>query len=49
MIHDRDANAACNILVAAGLAETQNACGGYGSPGAALAVASEAGTHRGTA
>jgi putative transposase len=49
MIHDRDANAARNILVAAGLAETQNACGGYGSPGATLAVASEAGTHRGAA
>lgn len=26
--HDRDVNAAKNILVAAGLAETQNACGG---------------------
>ena len=49
MIHDRDANAARNILVAAGLAETQNACGGYGSPGATLAVAGEAGTHRGAA
>jgi putative transposase len=49
MIHDRDANAARNILVAAGLAETQNACGGHGSPGATLAVASEAGTHRGAA
>jgi putative transposase len=48
-VHDRDANAACNILVAAGLAETQNACGGYGRPGATLAVASEAGTHRGAA
>jgi putative transposase len=49
MIHDRDANAARNILVAAGLAETQNACGGYGSLGATLAVAGEAGTHRGAA
>jgi putative transposase len=48
-VHDRDANAARNILVAAGLAETQNACGGYGRPGATLAVASEAGTHRGAA
>jgi hypothetical protein len=47
--HDRDANAARNILVAAGLAETQNACGGTLSPGQALAVASEAGTHRGAA
>jgi len=48
-IHDRDSNAARNILVAAGLAETQNACGGSVSPGAALAVAGEAGTHRGAA
>jgi len=35
---DRDANAACNILVAAGLAETQTACGGSVSPGQPLAV-----------
>jgi putative transposase len=48
-VHDRDANAARNILVAAGLAETQNACGGHGRPGATLAVASEAGTHPGAA
>jgi putative transposase len=48
-VHDRDANAARNILVAAGLAETQNACGGHGRPGAILAVASEAGTHPGAA
>jgi putative transposase len=27
VVHDRDINAARNILVAAGLAETQNACG----------------------
>jgi putative transposase len=46
-VHDRDANAARNILVAAGLAETLTACGGHVSPGATLAVASEAGTHRG--
>jgi putative transposase len=46
-VHDRDANAARNILVAAGLAETANACGGHRRPGATLAVASEAGTHRG--
>jgi len=46
-IHDRDSNAARNILVAAGLAETQNACGGSVRPGATLAVAGEAGTHRG--
>jgi putative transposase len=48
-LHERDSNAARNILVAAGLAETQNACGGNVSPGATLAVADEAGTHRGAA
>jgi putative transposase len=48
-IHDRDSNAARNILVAAGLAETQNACGGSVRPGATLAAAGEAGTHRGAA
>jgi putative transposase len=47
--HDRDANAARNILVAAGLAETQNACGGHRRPGQPLAVANEAGTRRGAA
>jgi putative transposase len=47
--HDRDVNAARNILVAAGLAETLTACGGHVRPGATLAVASEAGTHRGAA
>jgi putative transposase len=46
-VHDRDVNAARNILVAAGLAETLNACGGHVSPGATLAVAGEAGTRRG--
>jgi putative transposase len=46
-VHDRDVNAARNILVAAGLAETLTACGGHVSPGAPLAVASEAGTRRG--
>jgi putative transposase len=46
-VHDRDVNAARNILVAAGLAETQNACGGHVRPGATPAVASEAGTHPG--
>ena len=46
-VRDRDANAARNILVAAGLAETLTACGGHVRPGATLAVASEAGTHRG--
>jgi putative transposase len=48
-IHDRDINAARNVLVAAGLAETQNACGGSVRPGVTLAVAGEAGTHRGAA
>jgi putative transposase len=49
-LHDRDVNAARNILVAAGLAETQNACGGSVRPRATtLAVASEAGTHPGVA
>jgi putative transposase len=48
-VQDRDVNAARNILVAAGLAETLTACGGHVRPGATLAVASEAGTHRGTA
>jgi putative transposase len=47
--HDRDVNAARNILVAAGLAQTQNARGGHGSPGETLAVATEAGTRRGAA
>ena len=47
VVHDRDVNAARNILVAAGLAETQNACGGSVSPGQPLADASEAGTRRG--
>ena len=46
-VHDRDVNAARNILVAAGLAETLTACGGHVRPRATLAVASEAGTHRG--
>jgi putative transposase len=51
-VHDRDINAArniLNILVAAGPAETQNACGGSIRPGATLAVAGEAGTRRGAA
>jgi putative transposase len=46
-VHDRDGNAARNILVTAGLAETQTACGGHVRPGVTLAVASEAGIHRG--
>jgi IS605 OrfB family transposase len=44
--HDRDVNAARNIL-AAGRAAA--ACGGHVGPGAALAVAGEAGTRRGAA
>jgi putative transposase len=38
VVHDRDVNAARTILVAAGLAETQIACGGSLSPGQSLAV-----------
>jgi putative transposase len=51
-VHDRDLNAARNILklmVAAGLAETQNACGAGVRPPAVAAVGSEAGTYRGVA
>jgi putative transposase len=53
-LHDRDVNAARNIRlegrkIAAGLAETQNACGGDIRPGQALAIASETGTHRSAA
>jgi putative transposase len=52
--HDRDLNAARNIRdqgrkVAAGLAETQNACGGSRRPGPVLATADEARTRRGAA
>jgi putative transposase len=50
VIHDRDANAArniLNILVAAGLAETRNACGADVRPPVMAAVGDEAGTHRG--
>jgi putative transposase len=47
-VHDRDINAARNIL-AAGRAERLNACGGDVRLGHALAVSSEAGTHRSTA
>jgi putative transposase len=46
-VHDRDVNAARNILVAAGLAETLTACGDHVRPRATLAMASEAGTHPG--
>ena len=50
--HDRDVNAARNILkllVAAGPAETRNACGAGVRPPAVAAVGSEAGTRRGAA
>jgi hypothetical protein len=43
---DRDYNAAVNIMVAAGLAETLNACGGNVRLALASAIPSEAGTHR---
>jgi putative transposase len=46
--HDRDVNAAINIL-AAGRAERRNACGGTVRPGATLARPGEPGTHRGAA
>lgn len=52
-VHDRDVNAAKNILtlgkqqVAAGRAETENACGAQVGPGLVPAPRSEAGTHRG--
>jgi putative transposase len=47
-VHDRDLNAAKNIL-AAGRAERLNACGAGVRPGLALAAGGEAGTHRGAA
>jgi putative transposase len=47
-VHDRDVNAARNIL-AAGRAERLNACGGTVRPGALLAHPGETGTHRGAA
>jgi len=47
-VHDRDVNAARNIL-AAGRAERRNACGGTVSPGATLARPGETGTHRSAA
>lgn len=43
---DRDYNAAVNIMVAAGLAETLNACGGHVRRMLACADPGEAGTHR---
>ena len=47
-VHDRDVNAARNILTA-GRADRLNACGGDVRPGPALAVAGEAGSPRGAA
>ena len=47
-VHDRDINAARNIL-AAGRADRLNACGGDVRPGLALAVAAEAGSPRSAA
>lgn len=47
-VHDRDVNAARNIL-AAGRADNPNACRGDVRPGHVLAVAGEAGTHRSAA
>ena len=47
-VHDRDVNAARNIL-AAGRADRLNACGGDVRPGRALAVPGETGTHRNAA
>ena len=47
-IHDRDVNAARNIL-AAGRADRLNACGGSIRPPAMAAAPGEAGTHRGAA
>jgi len=48
VVHDRDVNAARNVL-AAGRAERLNACGGTVRPGASLARPGEPGTHRGAA
>jgi putative transposase len=47
-VHDRDVNAAINIL-AAGRAERLNACGGTVRPEDLLARPDETGTHRGAA
>ena len=48
VVHDRDVNAAINIL-AAGRAERLNACGGDVRPSFGVADACEAGTHRSAA
>jgi putative transposase len=47
-VHDRDVNAARNIL-AAGRADKSNACGGGVRPPLVVAAAGEAGTHRSVA
>jgi putative transposase len=47
-VHDRDVNAARNIL-AAGRADRLNACGGTARPPSAVAGPAEAGTHRSVA
>jgi transposase len=47
-VHDRDVNAARNIL-AAGRAESLNACGTSVRPSLTVAAGAEAGTHRGAA
>ena len=47
-VHDRDVNAARNIL-AAGRADRLNACGGTVRPPSAVASPAEAGTHRSVA
>jgi putative transposase len=47
-VHDRDVNAARNIL-AAGRADRLNACGGSVRPPVMVAALGEAGTHRGAA
>ncbi|MGW0451307.1 hypothetical protein ACWDWV_38740, partial [Streptosporangium sandarakinum] len=44
VVHDRDVNAAINIL-AAGRADRPNACGGTVRPPLAVARPGEAGTH----
>jgi putative transposase len=45
-VHDRDVNAAINVL-ALGRRESLNACGGGVRPGETLAAASEPGSHSG--
>jgi transposase len=47
-VHDRDVNAALNIL-ALGRRDRLNACGGDVRPPSAVAAAGETGSHRGAA